>query len=60
MERMELFNAVADTIGNLAAVVAAVGVLIVHAKLNRLTGRADGRGDTPRTHVNAPGLHRAL
>lgn len=60
MERMELFNAVADTIGNLAAVVAAVGVLFVNAKLDRLTGRVNEQGETLRTHVNSPGLHRAL
>ena len=40
---MDAFNAIADPIGNLAAVVAAVGVLFVNAKLDRLIG---------------PGLHR--
>ena len=60
MERMELFNAVADTIGNLAAVVAAIGVLFVNAKLDRLTGRVNEQGETLRTHVNSPGLHRGL
>ena len=56
MGRMELFAAVADMIGN----VAAVGVLVVNAKLDRLTGRVDEQGDTLRTHVNTPGLHRAV
>lgn len=60
MGRMELFAVVADMIGNVAAVVAAVGVLIVNAKLDRLTGRVDEQGDTLRTHVNTPGLHRAV
>ncbi len=59
MERMDLFAAVADMIGNLAAVVAAVGVLLVNAKLDRLTGRVNEQGETLRTHVNTPGLHRA-
>lgn len=49
MACMELFAAVADMIGNIAAVVAAVGVLFVNAKL-----------DTLRTHVNSPGLHRTV
>ena len=57
---MESFAAIADMIGNVAAVVAAVGVLVVNAKLDVLTGRADGRGDTPQTHANPPGLHRAV
>lgn len=60
MACMELFAAVADMIGNIAAVVAAVGVLLVNAKLDRLTGRVDEQGDTLRTHVNSPGLHRTV
>ena len=36
---MDAFNTIADPIGNLAAVVAAVGVLFVNAKLDRLIGR---------------------
>lgn len=60
MACMALFAAVADMIGNIAAVVAAVGVLFVNAKLDRLTGRVDEQGDTLRTHVNSPGLHRTV
>ena len=33
---MDAFNTIADLIGNVAAVVAAVGVLFVNAKLDRL------------------------
>lgn len=50
-----------DAVGNLAAVVAAVGVLVVNAKLDKvlgLLGRVDEQGKTLTTHVNAPGLHR--
>ena len=47
-----------DAIGNLAAVVAAVGVLVVNAKLDSVIGRVDEQGRTLTTHVNAPGLHR--
>ena len=52
---MEAFNTVADLIGNVAAVVAAVGMLFVNAKLDRLIGRVD---TTVTTHVSSPGLHR--
>ena len=55
---MDAFNAVADLIGNLAAVVAAVGVLFVNGKLDRLIGRVESQGEDLRAHVNAPGLHR--
>ena len=36
---MEAFNTVADLIGNVAAVVAAVGMLFVNAKLDRRSRR---------------------
>ena len=39
-------------------VVAAVGVLIVNAKLDKVIGRVDEQGKTLTAHVNAPGLHR--
>lgn len=39
-------------------VVAAVGVLIVNAKLDKVIGRVDEPGKTLTAHVNAPGLHR--
>ena len=55
---MAAFNTVADLIGNLAAVVAAVGVLFVNAKLDRLIGRVDTLETTVTTHVRSPGLHR--
>ena len=50
--------ALVDAIGNLAAVAAAVGVLVVNAKLDKLIGRVDEQGKTLTAHVNAPGLHR--
>ena len=56
--RMELFTAATSAVGAVAGLVAAVGVLIVNAKLDRLTGRVDEQGDTLRSHVNAAGLHR--
>ena len=52
---MDAFNTVADLIGN---VVAAVGVLFVNAKLDRLIGRVDTLETTLTTHVSSPGLHR--
>ena len=55
---MDAFNTIADPIGNLAAVVAAVGVLFVNAKLDRLIGRVDTLETTVTTHVSSPGLHR--
>ena len=39
------------------SLVAAVGVLVVNAKLDRLVGRVDEHGRILTTHVNAPGLH---
>ena len=41
---MDSFNVIADAIGNIVAVVAAVGVLVVNAKLDRLTGRVEASG----------------
>ena len=57
VSRMDVATLV-DAIGNLAAVVAAVGVLVVNAKLDKVIGRVDEQGKTLTTHVNAPGLHR--
>ena len=54
---MDPFNVIADAVGNIAAVVAAVGVLIVNAKLDRLKGRVDEQSRTLTAHINAPGLH---
>ena len=53
---MDSFNVIADAIGNIAAVVAAVGVLIVNAKLD-MKGRVDEQSRTLTAHINAPGLH---
>ena len=54
---MDSFNVIADAIGNIAAVIAAVGVLMVNAKLERLKGRADEQSRALTAHINAPGLH---
>ena len=58
LDVMDAFNTVANLIGNVAAVVAAVGVLFVNAKLDRLIGRVDTLETTLTTHVSSPGLHR--
>ena len=57
---MDAFNTIADLTGNVAAVVAAVGVLFVNAKLDRLIDRVDTLETTVATHVThvSPGLHR--
>ena len=47
---MELLTAI-------AAVLAAVGVLIVNGKLDKLIGRVDVLEASHNAHVNAPGLH---
>ena len=47
-----------DLVGNLAAVVAVVGVLFVNAKLDRLIRRVETLETTVATHVSSPGLHR--
>lgn len=54
---METYVAVMSTIGALSGALAAFGVFIVNAKLDRLTGRVAEQGETLRAHVNAPGLH---
>ena len=43
---------------SLKGAVAAVGVLIVNAKLDKVIGRVDELARTLTTHVNALGLHR--
>lgn len=55
---MELFTAIAAAFGAVSGAVAAVGVLIVNVKLDRLIGRVDSQEQTLTAHVNAPGLHR--
>lgn len=55
---MDAFNTIADLVGNLAAVVAAVGVFFVNAKLDRLVCRVDTPETTFTTRVSSPGLHR--
>ena len=54
---LDILTAVAAVIGATAGVVAAVGVLIVNAKLDRLTGRVAANEATLTAHVNTPGLH---
>ena len=51
-------SAVVDVLGSLAAPVAAIGVVVVNAKLDKLVGRVDELGRTVTTHVNTSGLHR--
>lgn len=49
---METYVAVMSTIGALSGALAAFGVFIVNAKLDRLTGRVAEQGETLRAHVN--------
>ena len=65
LERMEIFiattaaiAAVGAVVGAVAGLYSAVGVHRVEGKLDTLTGRVDEQGETLRSHVNAPGLHR--
>ena len=55
---VETLTAVAAVIGAVSGVVAAVGVLIVNGKLDRLTGRVDVNTTAITAHMNAAGLHR--
>ena len=55
---VENLTAVAAVIGAVSGVVAAVGVLIVNGKLDRLTGRVDVNTTAITAHMNAAGLHR--
>ena len=65
LEWMEIFiattaaiAAVGAVVGAVAGLYSAVGVHRVERKLDTLTGRVDEQGETLRSHVNAPGLHR--
>ena len=55
---VEKLTAIAAVVGAAAAIVAAVGVLIVNGKLDRLTGRVDANITAITAHTNAAGLHR--
>ena len=50
---MELLTAIAAVLGAVGSLVAAVGVLIVNGKLDKLIGRVD----VLEASHNAPGLH---
>ena len=54
---MEFLTAVAAVLGAVGSLVAAVGVLIVNGKLDKLIGRVDGLEASHNAPVNAPGLH---
>ena len=62
LEWMDIFIATTAAIAAVVAAVAglysAVGVHRVERKLDMLTGRVDEQGETLRSHVNTPGLHR--
>ena len=55
---MELFTAAAAALGAATGLVAAIGVLIVNAKVDRLQGELNQIGEGLRAHVNTPGVHR--
>ena len=55
---MELLTAIAAVVGAASGIVAAVGVLIVNGKLDRLTGQVRANSATINAHVNAAGIHR--
>ena len=57
-EDMETLTAVAAVVGAVSGLVAAIGVLVVNSKLDKLTGRGDANTAQIAAHVNAPGLHR--
>ena len=52
---METFLLTCAAVGS---VVAAIGVLVVNSKLDKLTGRVDSIDTTLTSHINALGLHR--
>lgn len=54
---MEILTAVAAVLGAVGSLVAAVGVLIVNGKLDKLIGRVEVLEASHNAHVNAPGLH---
>ena len=52
------YTAIAATAGALTGAVAAVASLWNAYQFSVLKGRVDEQGETIRSHVNAPGLHR--
>ena len=55
---MDVLTAVAAVVGAVSGLIAAVGVLIVNSKLDKLTGRVEANAAAIAAPVNAPGLHR--
>ena len=55
---VETLTAVAAVVGAVSGVIAAVGVLIVNGKLDRLTVALTPTPPPSRRTPNAPGLHR--
>ena len=53
METFEIASGIAAMIGAFGGVVAAVGVLVVNGKVDRLTGRVDELSRAFNAHVNA-------
>ena len=53
MEVFEIVSGVAAMIGAFGGVIAAVGVLVVNGKVDRLTGRVDELSRAFNAHVNA-------
>ena len=54
---LEVLTAVAAFVGALGSLVAAVGVLLVNAKVDRFIGRVQALEAGHNAHVNAAGLH---
>lgn len=54
---LDVLTAVAAFVGALGSLVAAVGVFMVNAKVDRFIGRVQAREDGHKAHVNTAGLH---
>ena len=59
MRTMEVAQLAIDLLTAFGALAAAIGVLVLNNKFNRLQGKVETLETSFNAHVNAPGLHRS-
>ena len=59
MRTMEVAQLAIDLLTAFGALAAAIGVLVLNNKFNRLQGKVETLATSFNAHVNAPGLHRS-
>lgn len=59
MNTMEVAQLAIDLLTAFGALAAAIGVLVLNNKFNRLQGKVETLETSFNAHVNTPGLHRS-